>query len=498
MHDHNFEKQVQQKMEELSLSPSDAVWENVEDQLHKKKDRRIIFWLPLFLIPVILCGYFCFHRYYHPSGNITLTQNNQVPAHSPGYTGNAAVSGNNRKINPQKNEMAKAAGTKPHINDQEIVAGNPENHPILPSSSPVHDAPGIALPDKKAIKHPVLQGGEHQPAEKIKQVAIADTYKKHRPDKNMAESIQADRPAGKMTTADEPEAAILSADAPAIQADEVLMKEPSHAITPSVLLRNEPFETGFAVANYTGLAKQTVKLSKKTGLKWGFSLQAGKTSVRDGKLNTLFAAPTRDFIGSSLTLNQGNNVVYTPSTVQPGFGFSAGFFFRKQLNRRVAVSTGITYTRVTTSLATGNKVDSVFTLSTSAGRINQFYPLGESNTYTNRYHFIELPVSLQLQLNRGKIIPLIWEAGVSFSELLASNALHYNSALRKYYTDNHLFNRAQLNFLIGLYLQAFSGSRHTFRIGPKLQYGVTPLYSEDVNNRNHLLQYGCTISMVIK
>src|SRR4051794_10883597 len=44
-----FEKQVQQKLEELKLVPSEPVWEKVEMQIRKKKDRRrMIFWIPLF------------------------------------------------------------------------------------------------------------------------------------------------------------------------------------------------------------------------------------------------------------------------------------------------------------------------------------------------------------------------------------------------------------------------------------------------------------------
>src|SRR5688500_12607969 len=43
-----FEKQVQDKMEELQFTPSAPVWTNIEKVIRKKKDRRrILFWLPL-------------------------------------------------------------------------------------------------------------------------------------------------------------------------------------------------------------------------------------------------------------------------------------------------------------------------------------------------------------------------------------------------------------------------------------------------------------------
>ena len=35
MQEQNFEKQVKQKMEELSLTPSEPVWKKVEEQIQK-------------------------------------------------------------------------------------------------------------------------------------------------------------------------------------------------------------------------------------------------------------------------------------------------------------------------------------------------------------------------------------------------------------------------------------------------------------------------------
>ena len=44
MEQNNFEKNVQQKLDELKIPPSDAVWTNIEKRIGKKhKDRRAIF-----------------------------------------------------------------------------------------------------------------------------------------------------------------------------------------------------------------------------------------------------------------------------------------------------------------------------------------------------------------------------------------------------------------------------------------------------------------------
>src|SRR4051812_27068772 len=54
MSDHQFERQVQQKMDELKLRPSDSVWEGVERDLDKnKRRRRSLWWVPALLL---ICG----------------------------------------------------------------------------------------------------------------------------------------------------------------------------------------------------------------------------------------------------------------------------------------------------------------------------------------------------------------------------------------------------------------------------------------------------------
>ena len=44
MPENDFEKQVQQKMDELQFVPSDAVWHEVEKQIDGRKKRRLYFY----------------------------------------------------------------------------------------------------------------------------------------------------------------------------------------------------------------------------------------------------------------------------------------------------------------------------------------------------------------------------------------------------------------------------------------------------------------------
>ncbi|HZH99624.1 MAG TPA: hypothetical protein VEX63_00670, partial [Flavisolibacter sp.] len=56
MQEQNFEKQVQQKMDELSLTPSAPVWQKVQSEIgHKKERRRVALWVSSFLL-LLLAG----------------------------------------------------------------------------------------------------------------------------------------------------------------------------------------------------------------------------------------------------------------------------------------------------------------------------------------------------------------------------------------------------------------------------------------------------------
>src|SRR5687767_12084725 len=59
MSDHDFEKQVHQKLEELKLRPSDTVWMEVEKNIRQDKRRRrfLWLWLPTLFICLTTSGY---------------------------------------------------------------------------------------------------------------------------------------------------------------------------------------------------------------------------------------------------------------------------------------------------------------------------------------------------------------------------------------------------------------------------------------------------------
>src|SRR5688572_16358608 len=117
-----FEKQVQQKLNELQLRPTPAVWTEVEKQIRKEKKRRriIIFW---WLLPVLLTGGIATWYFTNNQGDndelatsVTLQekQNTTAPGtFNPKAQTNTSQHGPSQTINDQSTIVSKTDQSTP-------------------------------------------------------------------------------------------------------------------------------------------------------------------------------------------------------------------------------------------------------------------------------------------------------------------------------------------------------------------------------------------------
>ena len=106
------------------------------------------------------------------------------------------------------------------------------------------------------------------------------------------------------------------------------------------------------------------------------------------------------------------------------------------------------------------------------------------NTYHNYYHFLEVPISLKVQLSSKKV-PLYWDAGVLISQLISSNALQLNDASAAYSQNNSFFNKLQTGFSTGFSASLFSKRKTSVLIGPYIYYGSSKVAHEGLYKDQH-------------
>lgn len=106
------------------------------------------------------------------------------------------------------------------------------------------------------------------------------------------------------------------------------------------------------------------------------------------------------------------------------------------------------------------------------------YRGGNTSSYTNKYHYLELPVIFHAQLNRKPRFPFCLNGGVSLSRLIGSNALHFDNSAQLYFNDNSLLNKTGFTLLTGMSMRFLTKSPFQIEAGPQIQYGLNKLFKK--------------------
>src|SRR6185312_13421688 len=116
----------------------------------------------------------------------------------------------------------------------------------------------------------------------------------------------------------------------------------------------------------------------------------------------------------------------------------------KNISARSKIALGLSYKYYSLINEVGKKVDSLLSPSAQYFSVsNSYNSFTSSHAYRNNFHYLEVPVSFELQLNKNKKLPLSWQAGVDVSELIGSNALQFEASPGIYYNDNSMFNKTE-------------------------------------------------------
>jgi hypothetical protein len=299
-------------------------------------------------------------------------------------------------------------------------------------------------------------------------------------------------------------------------------------------------------ASANAVAALPIQRKKASLWHWGVRADAGYSRISVSKLFALrgllgtdksyaedlaarsYASPN---MGAS---NQLLNVSATTipvkkvaSPIQPDFAASVGVFIQRTLSPRLKVSVGLEYSYMSVNTQVGKKFDSSIAVNigtTSLKVVPEFYdspgyidtasgrfpsvqwqgPAQNQNLvyYSQqqryRFHYIEIPVTLNWQINKGRRLPPIaFEGGVSVGRLFSVDALHYEGVKGVYYEDNSLFNRTQFNFVTGLSVGLWQQSKHPVWIGPDLRYSLNGLVKKEVSTGQYLWSTGISFKMLL-
>lgn len=531
MHDPNtenevqrFEREVQQKMEELEFSPSEAVWTNVALAVGKEKKRRVpFFWLVL--IPVILAaGTAGIYFASHPSGPTSITA---LPATTGLSTPQTAPSG--PAVTPS------AAAPESGAIQPKTSSSATSSSPGAPLSS-VTTSPNTPLPTKQredAIAHrtsPINSGAtasrpaipatstpSSTPAQTRGRGVIAASTGTHLPASHPHRAA-ADQPGTIASTDGEIEqnpgltkqATVTSAPGLTPTSGEEHSSKPVSINLRPVTGNKAPSILAAPLSPAAGklsLAKKTT-LNLKHPWEAGFTAGIGVSSLNQNLFKGAGITTNDSRVFSPAPVTAAANQTYT-SKIQPDLSFWAGIFVQKALQKNISVSVGLNLHYYSTKVYTGDKVSNTlassyyyspgnYLLSLAAapgpGQTYPYYTAGDKQVFINRYYFLEIPGSIQWQITHSRIMPLFWEGGFSLSYLMSSNALYYNTHAGVYYKDAGVTNKTQFNIstalMIGIPYKGLD-----LQLGPQMQYGLTNLLNTGTGGQ-HLLYGGLKLVII--
>jgi hypothetical protein len=458
MQEQNFEKQVKQKMEELSVAPSAPVWMKVEEQIRQKRSRRrIFFWL--FPMGFLLAGFITWSLIRYNENSFARQKNLQQEyqtAVTKILTQKKAEAAEKQSLRVQENS------TDHDKNFEKVTtvnSSNLTNQTIQYSRVKISNKDLVSVSKRKPVSdnqntYSPITKKEDQNTTKTNEQETAIVDKKTREDEVAPDTARSSPDA---VTAEIKEMAEIKPEQP--HTEENKAAEVSGTTT----------ENKWRVSPYFSIGVSSLQFINGSANK-----RADQFTSTPG-------------IGSGLPPQ-------TPSEPENGLSISLGMKFNKAINKRLDVYTGLGYYYASAHRRVGQPVDadSMFRNNyTSPVAVDQYYRAGNTENYTNRYHFVEIPVGINWKVN--KKIPLQLETGISLSQLIASNALTYDAGSGNYYRNNKLLYKTHFAFGGSLTYRLFSVKQKSFYAGPYFKYHLTQM--EKSNSKQYLFSVGLGLNL---
>jgi hypothetical protein len=440
MHENKFEKQIREKMDQLGFDPSDKVWTEVGEAINsEKKRRRPIFWI-FFLSGLIVAGGAMYMVLNKRTGeNVRVEDKGQIASDLPAE---------NKKENESAQKTVSGNSTSLSVSGNSRISQSTNSLPQFKSK--------ISRPNNSKLENVSISIGKKENQKTPQNVAPSNG-----------------------------DALVAGSNTPG-----------STNHPDSTVAQNKLNKTNLIDSVYDSKsAKTKTKEAAKSPWSIGFTGGLGVSNINQSLFQSYSTAA---LYNTNLPANQTpGTTIHTPSELHSGFSFAAGISVKRSFSKRISATAGLGYHYYSTSMNTGASVDSSFTVYYSAiaqaASINSFYRNGEEKSFTNQYHFIELPINLVVQLNKNTRNPINWEAGFSLAWLAGANALQFDPATNVYFKNNQLFNRIQWDAQTAV-LFGFPVQKHTLQVGPQFQYGLSNLLKTSSSYQGHLSYFGLKFS----
>lgn len=496
MPENNFEKRVQQKMEELRLPPSAEVWKEVEKRIRKeKKRRRFIIWF--FLFGALLLGGAGWWAI--DANKKQLSADNSVVQTTSDKKTDETTS--SAEIETKNITTIEIKSDSNYVNQNQKNETQITNQPTVTKKETVANKKELLVKEIKSSK-----GKEEFINNSAPNAAENLSVKKEKP--VLPIITKSDKPitiqeVGKPDSVNKFEKSVDASENKKIKDSIVTDKaivthNPTNITKPEVTVSTDSVEA----KNTQSIAKENI--SKPGNNKWEFGIVGMAGSSKKSKPVSIFnnSSDALNAQPNSSSGSQAGNPVPRIRPAAPGSGFSwhIGAYAQRKLNTRTGLSMGLNFASYSTTQRTGAYVDSsgVFTGRLYSTSVQDFYRTGAASSHKNHYNYLQMPVSFHWQINRSVKLPVIFQNGFSIGFFAGSDALVYNATSNVFYKDNKSFNKLQFSYQSGLYTKLFAKTKNPFTAGILFDYQLSKLQKVNINGGNHLASFGVQLGWLLK
>ena len=335
MEPNNFEKNVQHKLDELKIPPSDAVWANVEKHIRKKdKDRKLIF-IFFFLAVILLSGaYWLFNS----------TKNNAPQSHQTSQLKKDSKQTNNEDSSFAKSEIT--SGILANMDSESVSARKTKSFTTNSQNKIV------------TKREPNQRKSDDDFTSKPKK-----DFNKRTNNENSQMALNNVNELARKTT----NAEIDNKN----QSENITNNFQNQINTDSFLIQLESAKTiqKLISKNTSSLKKDA---AKAPGKRWdfGITISAGSSFIGNNILekNYPMADLNAGFPPGGVLSNY-----YSPSPIKNSIAFIAGFLLEKNISSKTKISLGISYKYFSLVNKVGSKIDSNLSSSQYFSSLNNSY-----------------------------------------------------------------------------------------------------------------------------
>lgn len=446
----DFERDIQNRLEELKLRPSAEVWQRVAADIRKKKRRRVLaFFLFFFLL---LTGGYAGMQFFSGTGKGT---GNNILTQSPSV--NQTEKRSNTAISTQKDltTTSQPVATTSAVNQQRHTPGATTTTKTI-TTKRKNTQPAVTAQQTKATS----TDGNNQRTDNSDPVITQS-----KPDNN-SNKLPAIEPAATAETA------------PGLSAT------PADTSAASAALAALPEIPADSLATAT-TPDSKARAKKKKAWRFGIDGGIGVSGVLSAPLSMKAVEPGQNVLNNGITQQASllvpGTVTYLPTAANPYVAWNLGAVVEKQLTKRSSFSAGLRYSYVSTIQKAGEYNP---TFRANVGEPN--------NDYVNSFHFVSIPVAYHWQINQArKLPPVTFDIGFTASRLLYTDALLYNVGQGGvYYKDKSLFNKNHFDLTTGFSVRLNAGGRWQWSIGPQAGFDLANLYLDKAGQDKEFLYYG--------